>query len=700
MRQLLVFIIGFASACSSLAPSVTAPNKLTFHVDAFRSGWNAAETVLTPGKVARQGFGLIWSSPELDAFEGIPPRLFATPLYMSAVRVAANTPNTLNVAARRDYAVVYAASSTGFVYAISAKRQHAAKPGEILWRKQLTDKPCTRGSLGILSTPVIDPVAQRIYVSYCDNQQLWSVTALDIRDGATVTGWPVLLDHRAVNAPGVNRNGGNQFPAIFAHLQRAALNLSPDRSRLYVAFGGEPTSGWMLSVDTVRARIASAFSATANTEEGVGGMWAAAGPAVDHNGHVYMSTGSSVINTLAGKGIAGVFPRSAGNWGQSLIELADSSTAGLSLVGTYTPFNYCQTGARDMDIGASGPVLIDLIGTSTATPHLLALGGAKQGNAYLLNRDHLPGSLTKRQACGDDSSRDGSLLAPEAQPQFGRPGPLNVFGPYTDTYGMGDQARSRSTLAYFRNAAGADYLFLTGSSKADESSAISIAPSLVRLKIVSAANRPAFLRIDRKHETMVLQNPGSPVVSSRGSRDAIVWILDINRPRSASLYGPDAPQPVLYAIDAESMGLLWQSAPGQLHASGKYNEATVVDGMVLVGTDRIQAFALGAQSSFPLAAAPKSPSPRSRSTPSPKAMPPTGSADGLDVEAGGLLYRLRCASCHDSAAAGVPTRQDISARPRGFVLEKILFGSMQTHSLGLTEAQIGAIAAFLVPPVP
>ena len=46
-----------------------------------------------------------------------------------------------------------------------------------------------------------------------------------------------------------------------------------------------------------------------------------------------------------------------------------------------------------------------------------------------------------------DAAKDGSLLAPTPQPQFGTRGPLNVFGPPTDRYGMGDLAKSRSTPA-------------------------------------------------------------------------------------------------------------------------------------------------------------------------------------------------------------------------------------------------------------
>jgi hypothetical protein len=71
-----------------------------------------------------------------------------------------------------------------------------------------------------------------------------------------------------------------------------------------------------------------------------------------------------------------------------------------------------------------------------------------------------------------------------------------------------------------------------------------------------------------------------------------VWVLDPNARRSALLVGDEAPQPVLYAFDGMTLRLLWRSVPGQLHASGKYNEPVIARGAVFVGTDRIQAFGL------------------------------------------------------------------------------------------------------------
>ncbi len=687
-------LLGALACLGLVSPGVAGTDKLTYHVDARRSGWNATESELTPQAVASADFGQIWSSPPLDAHGEIPPRLFATPLYVSRV--------TLNTAERHGqrHAVVFAATTTGFVYAISA-RQHSARPstapGTILWRNRLTERPCTRGSHGILSTPVIDRGAQRLYVAFCDDRQLWQATALDLRSGIALPGWPVRLDDSAVNAPGINRNGTNRFPSKFAHLQRAALNLSPDHSRLYVAFGGEPTSGWILSIDTRRPRVASAFAATRATDEGVGGMWAAGGPAIDSRGRLYMSTGSSVLNTLAGKGVAGVFPDSDGNWGQSVIELRDSRQDGFSLAGTYTPFDYCQTGARDMDLGSSSPALIDLPAGSSSTPRLLALGGGKQGNAYLLDRERMPGSLVRRQPCGDDASRDGSLLAPAIQPQFGSRGPLNVFGPYTQTHGMGDQARSRTTVAHFRNAAGIDWLYLTGSAKASEDSAVSVAPGLVRLEIIKRRGKPAYLERDRNQDALVLQNPGSPVISSHGARHAIVWVLDANKPRSTSLYGPDAPRPVLYALDAGSLDLLWQSAPGELQTSGKYNEPTIADGTVFIGTDRIQAFGLGARNPRAATVVEITAASRAPSAAPESALPPNSMRSNLERGRmiAAALYQRRCATCHESGDPAIPSRAQIAARPRSWVIEKLMLGSMQAQALGLSEIEITQLADYL-----
>src|SRR5262249_38667429 len=91
---------------------------------------------------------------------------------------------------------------------------------------------------------------------------------------------------------------------------------------------------------------------------------------------------------------------------------------------------------------------------------------------------------------------------------------------------------------------------------------------------------------------IVFINPGSPLVTSAGPDHPIVWVLDENAQRVASLLDPSVPHPVLYAIDGTSLELLWRSAPGELAVGGKYASVAVAHGVVFVGTDRISAYGI------------------------------------------------------------------------------------------------------------
>lgn len=584
----LIFIISLIYSISVTA--FVDINKLTYHQDPQRTGWNAHETVLTPETVSSTAFGLLWESEQFESSGEIPPRMYASPLYVDKVEISEG--NHMG----KTFSVVFAAVSSGYVYAVNTSQQHDVLPGTVLWRTRLVDKPCFKGYFGNLSTPVIDLSRHRLYVTSCDDDKQWRVHVLDIRNGQGITGWPVGVNHKTVNKPGINKNGATLFPDNLMVLQRGALNLSPDGSRLYMTFGGDNASGWIVAVDTMLAEVATAFSATAVTEEHQGGMWSSGGPSIDMQGNIHVSTGASYVFTMRKAGIAGVFPDSEHNWGQSIIQLKDSPDFGFTLQGTYTPFNYCQAAAADIDLGSSSPIVIDLDPSITNTPNLLALGGGKQGNFYLLDRINMPGSLVARPACSTDSSGDRSLLSPDNQPHFGQRGPLNLFGPYSDKYGLMDQAKNRSTAAYFRDAHGTSYLLVAGNSKQDESSPINVPPCLVRVKIVTVPGQPAYPQIDQLEQTLVFENPGSPVISSDGYDNAIVWVLDMNAPRSGSLYGETAAKPILYAVEALTFKVLWQSRPGELHTSGKYNEPAIARGTVFVGTDRIQAFGLHSKS--------------------------------------------------------------------------------------------------------
>jgi hypothetical protein len=262
----------------------------------------------------------------------------------------------------------------------------------------------------------------------------------------------------------------------------------------------------------------------------------------------------------------------------------------LTLRGTYTPFNYCALDEGDIDLGGASPIVLpDLDPSTTSTPKLLATG-SKQGNVYLVDRSHLPGRLDARPPCSTDSTRDGSLLAPNSQPQFDAIGPLDVFGPYSEIYGNADHAKMRTTPAWFQTA-DADYLFVSGASKAAADSTDSAPPSAARLRVVLGPGTPAYLAVDQTNKGLAFRNPGSPVVTSQGGSGVVVWVLDENAGRAVSLVDPQAPRPVLYAIDGVTLASLWNSG-SILDVGGKYATPVIAHGTVFVVTDRVQAFAL------------------------------------------------------------------------------------------------------------
>lgn len=128
---------------------------------------------------------------------------------------------------------------------------------------------------------------------------------------------------------------------------------------------------------------------------------------------------------------------------------------------------------------------------------------------------------------------------------------------------------------------------------------------------------------------------------------------------------------------------LVQSAPGQLHTSGKYNEPLLAAGMVVVGTDRIQAFAADAPRRAPSPA-------RAAVAAAPPRAPVADS--GLDGEA---LYRQRCAVCHEHPQGNIPPRAIIARRSHADIVHALSRGAMRAQAAGLSEHDIEAVARYL-----
>jgi hypothetical protein len=537
--------------------------------------------------------------------------MYATPLYAAAVKVGGGT-----------LPVVFAATSNGAVYALAARAlsceggASTISAGQVLWKAQLGQPVVVPGldgqqgfpgvAVGILSTPVYDVSSSTLYAVALDGSggaaPVWRAWALEAGSGAVLPGWPVTFTPAAVEP--VNTNGAARFETnTLLMAQRPALALSNDGGLLYVGFGGfgDHAVGWLAGVDTRAARVATAFSGAQDTaSECNSGLWAPGGPAVDDDGRVFLTVGNGPASFIGQ-------PHA---WGESALAWSRD----LTLSGTYAPWDFCQMEQGDADLGGDAPMLVpNLDPGSTSTPRL-AVFGSKQGTVYALDREHMPGSLDARQACAmawDSASHDQSLLPPGPAAAYCNPqspsqcvsGPLVVFGPYTEDPGANnlDMAKMRGTPAYLRAPDGTRYVFFAGSNKAtvdpptDGGFPGDLGPALVRVRVVLASGAPAYLAMDAASPpTTAFHNPGSPVVTSHdGGHDAVVWVLDQNDRRTRGLMDPGIHHPVVYALDATTMGLLWQSGDGVLDVGGKYGAPTVADGTVYVGTDRIEAFGLG-----------------------------------------------------------------------------------------------------------
>jgi len=579
-------IAAFAAAflfTGAASAQVTGTDWPMFGGDRMRTGWRSNETTLTVANVSGGGFGQVWESPLFDPDPGgEPAHLFANPVYVGSVAISTSKYSGT-------FKVVFCSTTAGYAYAVNAEQNGSVAPGTILWGTMLTTAKSNgaigSGTVGNLSTPFIDTSASppRMYVTSYDTTNRWEAFALNISNGSIISGWPVVLS--SVGTPtmqSVNVNGSGAGFQDGSESQRGGLNLSTDGTVLYVDWGtyGDSGPGWIAAINTVTPALITSFAGASNNASGAeGGMWGSGGPAIDPaTGDVYdtLGNGSTADETTAGF------------WSSSALQFKPGST--LTLSGTYTPFDYCDLDANDVDVGADSPMVVPTL-SGTSTPDTIAFGG-KQGTIYLLNRNPMPGSLTARVGCSTNAAGDLSLLPPGNQPQFGTRGPLNVFGPYTETNAGGDYARERTTPAYLQ-VNGTNYLAVAGCTKASQTSTACVAPDVVLLEIVTPSGAPAYLQVAASQASTAMVDADSPIITSNGSSNPIIWILDTNLARSANPW-TETVHPVLYAINAldPNLAVIYQTPASLLDLGGKFDSPASGDGMIFVGTDRIQAFGL------------------------------------------------------------------------------------------------------------
>ena len=524
-------------ACSRGGPAASFTGVFTQRYDAQRTGQNREEFILTPSNVTDSTFGKLFAC----AVDG---EVYAQPLYVANFAIAGGTHNVVLVATMNDS-----------VYAFDAD----ASPCVPYWQKSFLGTgvtpvpPADTGEdgdintiIGITGTPVIDPATGTLYVVAKTKEPtgyFQRLHALDLATGSEKFDGPADISS-AITVPGSGDTGEATCPGSAGNVpfcplrenQRPGLLLL--NGTVYVAWAShgdiQPYHGWVIGYDAADLTQAPiVFNTTPNG--GLGGIWmTGTGPAADADGNIYVITGNGTFDTMGTRT----------NYGDSFIKLRTAG-GGLSVGDFFTPANQSFLDSNDFDVGSGGAIVVDSAG---AHPHLV-IGGDKQGVLYVIDRDNMTGF-----------NPDGDQILQTV--------PITA-GPACIICGL------FSTPAFWE---GKLYVVAIGDV----------------LKQYTLANGVLSSLPARQASDMFGIPGASPVVSSNGATNGIVWALDTtnNGTNSSATSAPA----ILFAYDATNLNKLYSSPTSGAGAAGnavKFTVPTVANGKVYVGTqDELSVFGL------------------------------------------------------------------------------------------------------------
>jgi len=165
-RALLLAGLVSLSGC----PIVRRDSILTQHNDSYRTGLYATERALTPAAVASRGMVLSYARP-------VDGRIAGQLLYVPSLRMRSGV-----------FDAVFVTTTKNVIYAYDANERGGSGTEQgLLWKTALgPSHPTNPDWTGVLSTPVIDPDRNTMFVVYKtwdDGRPAHWLAALDIRDG-------------------------------------------------------------------------------------------------------------------------------------------------------------------------------------------------------------------------------------------------------------------------------------------------------------------------------------------------------------------------------------------------------------------------------------------------------------------------------------------------------------------------------------
>jgi hypothetical protein len=501
----------------------------TYHNNLSRDGSNQSEYALTPSNVTSTTFGKLFSCTVDGA-------IYAQPLWVANL--------TINGVKRN---VVFVATQHDSLYAFDADAN--ASPCVPLWHANLIDSthggtagetsvPSGSGGLvgsgsgdiapevGITGTPVIDLTTNTIYVvskSVIASGPTFfqRLHALDLTTGNEKFGGPMPPIAASVSGTGDGSSAGSLAFDPRNENQRPGLALV--NGIVYISWAShedhDPYHGWIIGYDASTLAIVSVFNDSPNGSRS--GIWMSGGaPAADSSNNLYVITGNGTYDGAT-----------KSDYGESFLKLGTSS--GISVSDWFTPADESSLEGSDIDFGAGGAaILVDQ--PSASIPHLV-IGGGKEGNLFLLNRDNM--------------------------------GRFNSTNQVVQTLNLGSPIFA--TPAFWQ-----DRLYLAGVSEA--------------LKTFSFnTTTGTFNTLSASQSSSSYGFPGAtPSISATGASNGIVWAIDSSQ--YCTQQSPGCGPAVLHAYDATNLAKeLWNSSQGSGNTAGnavKFTVPTVANGKVYIGT--------------------------------------------------------------------------------------------------------------------
>jgi len=368
----------------------------TYHYDALRTGWNPAESELTPTTVKSAKFGLLHTL-------GVDGSVLAQPLLVSGFRMPdGNKRDVLLVVTEHNSAYAFDAQTYAQLWTVNFGTPQSA-----------ADVGCghVHPEYGISATPVIvrDGVGKAsVYLVASTEPKAgefhhW-IHRLDLATGADQAA-PVDIAAEATMSDGSKM----RFSAPWQWIR---AGLAWGSGSLYVAASSHcdrnasQISGWLLryGADLVQQGAFSTIYTPAGYE--LSAIWQAGfAPAVDDDGSVFAITGN------------GAWAKGGKDWGESVLRLPKSLA---KVADWFTPAAYGSLNDTDRDFGSGGVMLLPVKAGQAAPPLAVAMG--KDAVLYLLDRTDLGHKKT-----ADAGALQWQRLGPSGNGVWG--GPAYYEGP-------------------------------------------------------------------------------------------------------------------------------------------------------------------------------------------------------------------------------------------------------------------------------